>query len=582
MQRDSGPDVQALDDRVEGEQVDAHYAQIPAMAIAPVGGGLFAAWVLWDAVNNRYLAIGMGIVIGLSALRLGLYAHYARLAPKQRRAPAWRAIAVGASLVSGCVWGSAAPFLYPPQQQEYAVFLVILLTLLPIVPVAALAAYMPAFYAYYFPCLAPLVVVLVQRPTRAEHFAALLLLLMMLAMLAFARRYSASLAEAIRLRLALAAKSEALAAANEQKTRLIAAASHDLRQPVHAMGLFLETLRERDDDRIAQAVSRLDASQKSLRGMLGNMLDISRLDVGQVEPRFQSVALGELMRRLREEFAPQAAHKGLALRCRPLDVAVWSDPVLLERIVRNLLSNAINYTARGGILLACRRRAGGVMLQVVDTGVGIAAEQIDAVFDAFGRPAAAVRSSAQGLGLGLAIVKQTAELLRHRLQLRSVPGRGSAFSLGMALATAAAAPASRSDRLPPMPAGTVMIVDDDENVREATALLLGQWGLQCRGFASVAQAVARLERGERVPDLLLLDYRSVPGESTPVGVDAIRQRSGREVPVILITGDTAPSRIREAYEAGFFLLHKPVDPGRLRACVAELLGQRAANSATKI
>lgn len=561
-----------LDDLVRSEQVRAHYAQLPSMVVAQTLGALFTAWVLWKSVDREVLVAGCGAVLLLSAARLGLWRRYTSLAVEHRGARRWRAMAVAGALASGCLWGSAAPLLYPAHEPGYTEFLVALLTLLPIVPVPALAAYLPTFHAYFIPSLAPFIVTLALQRDRGEHFTALLLAMVMLAVLAFARRYSRNLAQAIRLRAQLAAKSEALQAAVDHKTRFIAAASHDLRQPVHAMGLFLEALRGVGDAGAIDALNHLETSQRSLRAMLGNMLDISRLDAKVVQPQLQPFAVGPLLRQLSEEFALQAAGKGLALRCRPGSAVVRTDPVLLERILRNLLGNAVKYTERGGVLLACRRCPGGVALQVHDTGIGIRPEDTRAIFDTFSR--AGGRHDAEGLGLGLAIVRQSADLLGHRLQLRSVPGRGSMFGLVVPLAEGAApvAVAAAARRVPP---GVVAIVDDDEPVREATAVLLRQWGLQVLTGASFDQMSAAFAGAGLLPDLLLVDYRLAQGDAG--GLRAMQRRIGRDVPIILVTGDTTPSRIREAYEAGHMLLHKPVDPPMLRACLGEAL---AANPAT--
>lgn len=561
-----------LRELVRAEQLRAHYAQLPSMAVAQTAGALFTAWVLWDAVDNRVLVAGLCLVALLSAGRLWLYRRYTMLAADARAAPRWRVIAVAGAFASGCVWGSAAPFLYPPQQPQYAVYLVVLLTLLPVVPVAALAAYLPAFYAYALPCLLPFIVTLALRPSRAEHFAALLLVMMMLAMLAFARRYARSLADAIRLRAQLARQSAALQAAIDHKTRFIATASHDLRQPVHAMGLFLQTLRGAGDARIAEAVGHLEASQRSLRAMLANLLDFSRLEAGVVAPQLRSFAVAPLLRQLAEEFGAQAAAKGLNFRCRPGNAVVHSDPVLLERMLRNLLGNALKYTEHGGVLLACRRRGAQALLQVVDTGVGIEPGDIDAVFDAFALAPAKRLHDADSLGLGLAIVRQSAALLGHTLRLRSVPGRGSVFSLTVARAAGAApAVAAVADAAARLPSGVVWIVDDNAAVREGTAALLRQWGLQVVAGASFEPLLDPLARAARAPDVLLADDRLAQGESGLSGVQRLRAHLGRDVATILISGDTAPQRIREVHQAGHVLLHKPVDPAVLRACLSEAL-----------
>ena len=583
---------------VAAEQLREHYRQIPAMAIAPTLGVCYTAWVLWSAVPQRWLLIGVAAITSLSALRLLLFRRFFRSSwPPADIAP-WARLAVLASLLSGCLWGSAAPLLYPAANHgQYDIYLLVLLTLVPIVPVAALAAYMPAFYVYYLPCMAPFIVTLALQPGRAERLTALLLVMMMAAMLAFARRYSASLTEAIRLRLVLADKSAALEAVVRQKTQLIAAASHDLRQPVHAMGLFVATLQQqpgwqlgapspsplpaaprRDGELDApRLLAYMDAAVQSLRGMLGNMLDISRLDADIVNPQLAVVPVHDLVHRMADQYALLALDRGLVLRCRTTEAWVRTDPVMLERVLRNLLSNALKFTRRGGIVLAVRVDNSSVRLQVVDTGIGIAPQDVNRVFEPFVRLAGNDRNASAGLGLGLAIVQRLAALLDHSLQLDTREGRGTRVTLRLARvpesALAAMPEAGREETLTAMPPGLVLLIDDDEAVATGTAALLGLWGHQVLVCASETQALARLaELGSPlpVPDLLLADLHLAGGTS---GLQAVRQicrQFGRAVPVVLVTGDTAAASLRQAVEAGILMLHKPVDPLRLRAAMAEV------------
>ncbi len=575
--RVANPQTTPLEQQLVAEQVRAHYRQIPAMAIAPTLGGFFTVWVLWGAVDNRYLMAGMAAVTALSAARMLLYRRYFAAAAVQAAALHWRYLAVGAAALSGCLWGSAAPLLYPPVVADYDVFLLVLLTLLPIVPVAALAEYMPAFYAYYLPCMAPFIVTLALEPGRAPRMAALLLLMMMAAMLTFARRYSRSLSEAIRLRLQLSEKSDALERAVSHKSQFIAAASHDLRQPVHAMGMFLASLRRQGEgSEEARFVGYLDASLRNLRGMLTNMLDTSRLeaDVVKVEP--QDFAIGALTRKLADEYAPLALQKGLRFHHQTVDSMVHSDPVLLERILRNLLSNALKYTRHGGIALRARHNHGGVLLQVHDTGIGIARDRFDRIFQEFAQIDNAERADANGLGLGLAISRRMARLLGQTIGVHSVPGHGSVFDIALPAAGAVAPrPPAAEDRdapaPPPMPPGLVLVIDDDEMVGASSAALVRRWGHRALVCPSAERALAALAESGDSPDLMIVDFRLAEGASGLQAAERVRQQLGWALPVILVTGDTAPARIREAFTAGHVLLHKPVDPNRLHACMIEVM-----------
>lgn len=581
----SSHELQATNDplaqRVADEQLRAHFAQIPAMAIAPSLGGLFSAWVLWDAVDNRYLIYGVSAVIALSLARLLLWRQFCRLPPGRDAAPRWRVLALAAALLSGCVWGSAAPLLYPPLVPDHQVFLLVLLTLLPVVPIAALAVYMPAFYAYFIPCVAPFIVTLALHDSRPERMAALLLAMMMVAMMTFARLYSQRFAEAIRLRLQLADRSAALQAAVLHKSRFIAAASHDLRQPVHAMGLFLASMQQsaaRPDD--ARMLGLLDRSLRNLRSMLTNMLDVARLDAAAVKPRLRCFDVAAMLFKLRDEFEPLAERKRLQLRCRAPALVVRSDAALLERMLRNLLANALNYTRQGGVSLVALPRADEVLLQVRDTGIGIASDQVDHVFQDYGRVRDVDDGDAGGLGLGLAIVRRLAALLGHRLQLRSKPGRGTVITLALRREQVA----DFVDRADPpsvdcaMPAALVMVIDDDPAVLASMAALMHRWGHRTLTCVSVAQALAELARCARPPAVLVIDYWLGDGQTGPSAVAALQPRLGDAVPVILVTADTSPERVRQSLQAGYWLLHKPVDPQQLRVCMAQALASHRADA----
>ncbi len=566
-----------LKQRLTAEQLHSHFQQLPAVIIAPALGALFTAWVLWDAVNTNYLAIGLAGVLLISTLRIFLYQWYFSQDNQRTRQKLWRRIAIGTALVSGSLWGSAAIFLYPPLLPEYEVYMLVLLALVPVAPVAALAVYMPSFYAYYIPCLAPFIITLGLQDSRAERMTALLLLMMMGATLTFANKYADMLAEAIRLRLQLADKKEALEQAAVVKTRFLAAASHDLRQPVHAMGLFLESLRNLVSGIDAgKLLQRIDEVTLNLRRMLDAMLDISRLDAQVVEVKRTDFSLGEMFDRLRDEYAPLAEQKGLRFHCAGPRAVVNSDPALLERILRNLLSNAIKYTCKGGILLGCRRHHGLVRVQVYDTGPGIPAHQLDEIFLEFTQLQNAERNLKKGLGLGLSITKRLGHLLQHKITVRSCPGKGSTFSVELPLAKDT--PSVFEQKNTEIQAGElhlddslVVVIDDDEAVRAAMLSLLQQWGANVVVDASAEDVLKHIRKSDQTPDLLIIDYRLSHGKTALDAIAVLEQEIEKDTPTIIVTGDTAPERIREAHNAGYLLLHKPVDPERLKVCINALL-----------
>jgi signal transduction histidine kinase/ActR/RegA family two-component response regulator len=377
-----------------------------------------------------------------------------------------------------------------------------------------------------------------------------------------------------------------LAAANQSKSRFLAAASHDLRQPMHALGLFIAQLRARIHEPETLAfVGKVESAVTALQELLDALLDISRLDAGVVSPTTGDFRLQPLFTRLEAAFAPQAERKGVRLRAAPTRLAVLSDPVLLERILLNLLANAVRYTEHGAILLGARRHGDRVRIEVWDTGAGIAPEHREAIFQEFFQVGNPERDRAKGLGLGLAIVARLARLLGNRIEMRSHPGKGSVFAveLPMGEARAEIEPMTQAPALSEvLPGARVLVVDDDALVREAMTSVLRQWGCQVATAANGDEAIARFDSEDGKPDAVLCDYRLPNGET---GVDVIarlRAAAGRPIPAALVTGDTAPERLREAKLAGHALLHKPVHPAKLRALLEQLLSlSRASVSPAK-
>ena len=368
--------------------------------------------------------------------------------------------------------------------------------------------------------------------------------------------------------------------ANLAKSKFLAAASHDLRQPIHAQGLFLEVLaRSRLTIEQQAALANARATWQASAEMLDTLLDFSRLEAGVVQPMLQVFALQPLLNRIENELAPQADAKGIVYRSRETRAVVHADPALVGLILRNLVSNAIRYTERGGVLVACRAHGDSTVLEVWDTGVGIEPAQHQAIFREFHQLGNAERDRRKGLGLGLAIAQGLARALGQELRLASVPGRGSVFRLCLPIARVAVVAEECSDSLPaPLRAFNVrvLVIDDDETVRAGMRQLLEVWGCECDVADSIeeAQACARANP----PDLVIADYRLREQRTGAEAVAALRAEFGAGLPCLLITGDTAPQRLREALATGVPLLHKPVLPGELHRAMGYLLSGRALDS----
>ena len=372
---------------------------------------------------------------------------------------------------------------------------------------------------------------------------------------------------------ALAAAKEEAETANRSKTRFLAAASHDLLQPVNAARLSISALGDLALPPEARTIAgQVERGLQTIEDLIKTLLDISKLDAGIVRPQLQPVCLPDLLAELAGSFKPFAERKGLRLSVRCPDLSVTSDVILLQRILQNLVSNAVRYTSAGGLVLAARRRAGSVRVEVTDTGCGIAAEDQDLVFDEFFRGGARTCAGEDpGLGLGLSIVRRMAQALDHPLTLASRPGRGTRVTLTLPLSAVRAAAA------PPAPVATrlsgahVLVVENDASTADALARLLQNWDARVSTFRDLADVQAAIEAGAAPPDILVLDYHLDDGAC---GLDVaayVRALRAEPIPVIVTTADHSGAVEARVAAAGAELVHKPIKPAQLRSLLPYML-----------
>lgn len=370
----------------------------------------------------------------------------------------------------------------------------------------------------------------------------------------------------------LAEKKEEAERANQAKSSFLAAVSHDLRQPMHAVGLFAATLRERvTTPEQMDLVQRIEDSLNALQLMFEALLDISRLDAGAIHPNVEACDLRPLLDRVGQDYSPLAAEKNLRLRVRLRAARGMTDPMLLGRMVGNLVSNAVRYTERGGILVGCRRRGDRWLILVWDTGIGIAAEHLPHVFEEYFQVGNEARSRSRGVGLGLAIVRKIGLALGHPVEVRSRPGRGTVFSVSVPAASDQ--PVER--RGAPREIGqfggeAVLVIDDDPDALESMGRLLGGWNLRPVLADGQDAALAHLRSQENAPRLVVCDYR-LPRTSGTALIQRIRAEAARDVPALIVTGDTSAEAVATVQASGLPVLAKPVRPAKLRALISALL-----------
>lgn len=547
-----------------------------------LSGGL--VWVLWEVADPGALMGWWAAIIFLVGVRLVLLIGYRHRA-RQGAVP-WHTYLTVATVLAGAAWGAAGILFFIPTSPIALIFVTIILAGITAGSVPAYSSWPPAQYAS-IPTALPLAI---RYLVEGGDFAVmgLMCVLYLLNVLASARQVSRVLDQSIRLRLEKqelvqqlqeeksAAEEARMRAeeANVAKSKFLAAASHDLRQPLHAVNLFVDALRHASDQKRADEVlAHLEASSQSLEELLNELLDISKLEAGLFKPEVCALDLQEILDGLERELRPVADEKGIELGFVATRLKVHSDALMLGRVLRNIITNAIRYTEQGAVLVGCRRMRGGVAIAVYDTGPGIPPEYHQAIFREFYQLGNPERDRRKGLGLGLAIVDGLCRILGHSLTLRSIPGRGSAFFVQVPIAPQKEVVPiiPREDCLADLQGCSILIIDDEPIICQAMDEVLGNWGCRVLTVESAREALALMDEKEFIPDAIVADYRLREGRTGNEAISEIRKAVDQQIPALIVTGDTAPERLREASASGYFLLHKPVQPARLRIALTRLL-----------
>ena len=575
--------------QIRSEQVRTVYLHSPTTTIGSLIAGAALVAVMWDHVPHGVL-IGWLAALGVhQAFRVRHYRAYLRAGAEGQQSERWGRLYIMAATTAGLIWGSAGVLMFVPDSLAHQAMLVLILFGIAAVSIASLSAFGPAFYMLLVLTLLPIIVRMLLDPGPARVYLAIPGIIVFLVVISFGRTVNHIIAESKKRRFEnlelieelreqkMIAEQARLTAeiANRSKTQFFAAASHDLRQPLHAMGLFASALHEKiKDPEVLDIVRSINSSVAALEGLFNELLDISKIDSGVIRPKLEDFRLDRVFTRLRDEFAAEAQAKGLRLVVAGGEHAVQSDAVLLERIVRNLLGNAIRYTTKGEIALAATPVNGSLRVEVRDTGPGIAPEDQQRIFEEFVQLANPGRTSRKGLGLGLSIVQRLCGLLGYRIRLDSAPGSGSTFSFevprgveGGATPGKGAAPARRAD----LSGRLVIVIDDEATIVEGMRVLLSGWGMEVVGSATGDDVVQAVHAKERMPDLIIADYRLAGGAVGTDVIQRLRRELDPEIPALLVTGSTGPERVSEAEAERYGLLLKPVNPEALRAAIGRKL-----------
>ncbi|MDO6460212.1 ATP-binding protein [Granulosicoccaceae sp. 1_MG-2023] len=573
--------------RLVGEAVRFMYANIARISAIQLFFPLALAWLFWPHFPHSTVLLWSSAVIGVYLSRILLARAFHRqstISDPQR----WARYFTFTSLASGLLWGLASRLFYVADAVQMQVLLYVLIVGVAVGSLIVTCYWLPAFFAYTLTSVGILAVHLISLGSPAETILAVLLVLYVVMFSRVAVQTRQLMYHGIQVQFdnvalvqQLREAKEKAEAANRAKTRFLASANHDLRQPVHALSLMTHAARqEMDSPRGQRLHSNMSRTVQNLGQLLESLLDLSRLDADAMRVQRAHCNLEALGAQLRTEFLPLAQRKKLRFGLRFFDKNVYTDIALLERILRNLIGNAIRYTNVGGVLVACRRRGENVVIEVWDSGVGIEDSEGEAIFSEFYQCPAKAQESNQGLGLGLSICHRVAALLGHQLSYHSERGRGTVFRLTLP----AGAAADRVTCIKEPQCGqalsgrTIVLIDSDPLAREILREILVQWGVvvHCASAIDGAEAILSGHDG----DLVICDCRSAAGQSPAEKVAGLRRMAGNKaLPCLLLSGDTHALPEKDVEGLGqVAVMHKPVPVGTLYHAVVKLLGQPRAEA----
>ena len=582
--------------RARADQIATLFTQWGRTTSSMVLGGLILCAVMWNVAPHDELALWLAAILANQAWRYKLTLRYRAAAPGLAERERWGRRWAAGSTIAGALWGAAGVLWFAHGDIGHQALLIVCLFGVIMGGINLTSVYKPTLYGFVLPTLAPLILRVALEGDQLHGFIAIVLLVVLAFILRFGHNLNNLMTQSLAIRYenidlidllqaqtAAADRARGMAeAANRGKTQFLAAASHDLRQPLHAVGLFAAALSARvHDGRVRNLVNSINASVEALERLFSALMDVSKLDAGAVAPKRTAFPLTPLFERVENEFGPLAAAKGLRLAFVPTGLWIDSDPVLFERILANFVSNAVRYTASGGVVFGARRRDRCVVIEVWDSGIGIPAAEREHIFEEFYQVGNSGRHSSKGMGLGLAIVRRLAMLLDHPVRIDTKPGRGSRFSVAVPCVAAApprsAAPLELSQRATTLAGARIAVIDDEAIVVEGMQALFAAWESAVVGAASGEAMLAALGESGEYPDLVIADYRLAGDELGTDVVARLRHELGWAVPALLISGDSSTATLDVLRASGLEFLLKPVLPEELKMVSSRLVAaERAA------
>jgi signal transduction histidine kinase/CheY-like chemotaxis protein len=555
-------------ERILAGVIASVHQQVPRSVLGSIVGAAAVLAVYWTVHDRALLFAWFIAMVVESAVRLRMTQSFRGARIDADNVQSWSTRWVLQAAAAGLLWGAAGWLFFLPADPLKQLVLVTVVLGVAFGSLTLYAAYRPALIAFLPVALLPLIVRMLAEQDPAYVTAAVVMLAMLAFTMFFGRSFGATMFESVKNNFdneALVGQllnekrvaDEARRAAEEatrSKTKFFAAASHDLRQPLQAIGIYCSLLKKRATGPLEPLARSLASAVDSLAKLVEELLEISRLDAGAIQPRLQQVLLDEMLTQIAQEFTPLAHGKGLELRVRRPRLAVESDPVLLARVLRNLLGNAIRYTTSGGVLLAARPRGGLVSIEVWDTGPGIRQNELSRVFDEFYRGESSKGEPVGGFGLGLSIVRRICNVLGHPLIVTTRPGSGTVFRVETPLSAlphrGPRPPATLNESNICLLTGhTLVLIEDNEEIRNSLGHLLRSWGAEVIAEAGYTAALQAELGSQRRVDLIVADQNLHDDTSGVEVALKVRESVGRAVPVVMLTAVTMGEVIGEFQRA---------------------------------
>jgi signal transduction histidine kinase len=578
------PCEQSVQERILYAQADSLLRKVRSNAVSAIiiAAGL---WSIFYYHTGQTGALIWACFIHSTQL-IFLFGWKYFITPIKPRDPVYRAnLHCNILVLMGIAWGLAPWMLLPPDNLPLTSLMVVILVGINSTGLPAWASYRRAVFSFSIPMIIGLCSALVWHGGSENLFLVVALSLYLFATIRFGLEQNRVLTETLRARYEnedqaqrQTEQTRLAERANLEKTRFLASASHDLRQPLHSIALFGSALQAKLKSTPDESLARsLMICVEALESSFTSMLDISKLDAGVIKPKIQPVALAYLFQQLADSYSRQAEALGLSLRFKPGGKWTYADPALLRHMLGNLVHNALKFTRNGGAVVVARTRGANLSVEVWDSGKGIDADELPRIFDEYYQLDNPERDRSKGLGMGLSIVKRLSKLLDMPLSVHSVVGHGTVFKIQMPLAAPPveqATPAPRyviNSAVHGLTGKRILIVDDEESVRNSTAEILRLHGMEVETADGMQQALEIAQRPDQATDILITDLRLRGDDNGIQLVAELNARLGRILPALLITGDVAPERVHLAQQSGLQVLYKPVKINDLLEALNNLL-----------